>query len=82
MRLLRALTRSEDDVAKQIKCPQCGGEIERVRQSEFSALNADQFDSVKAGDWFCVNCPSNNRGQMPLCYWWERELPDAIEYVI
>lgn len=67
---------------KQQVCPQCGGPLERVRQSAGSALNSYQFDAVKAGDFYCKSCPTNERGQSPFCYWWERELPEAIDYSI
>lgn len=63
---------------KQQKCPQCGGPIVAVRQSPNSPLNSDQFDASKAGDYYCETCPSNDRGQKPLCYWRERELPDVV----
>lgn len=69
-------------MAKQHKCPKCGGPIERVVQSQNSMLNSYQFDAVKAGDWFCSACQSNDRGHKSLCYWWEHELPDANEYHI
>jgi hypothetical protein len=69
-------------MTKQLKCPACSGEIKRVRPSPGSSLNRDQFDSIKAGDYFCPTCPSNDRGKQPLCYWWTRELPDVMEYMI
>lgn len=59
-------------------CPQCGRELERVRQSENSPLNRDQFDAVKAGDWYCLACPSNDRGNLPYSYFWDYEL-EAFE---
>lgn len=63
-------------------CPQCRNPLERVRQSDYSALNRDQFDSVKAGDYYCSTCRDNSRGQSALCYWWDHELRDAIDYSI
>jgi hypothetical protein len=42
-------------------------------------LNDDQFDAVRAGDWYCVKCPSNNRGNTPFRYWWDSELTQARE---
>lgn len=60
------------------KCPQCGGPLERVRDTS-GTLNRDQFDSVKAGDFFCGACPSNGRGKAELCYWWESELVSQDE---
>lgn len=63
-------------------CPLCGGRLERVEQSPHSMLNKHQFDAVKAGDWYCRVCPSNDRGQKPLCYWWDSELPEPHDYQI
>ena len=59
------------------RCPSCGKKLERVRQSANSVLNADQFDAVRAGDWFCQTCPSNGRGWSNVKYWWDRELMEA-----
>jgi uncharacterized protein with PIN domain len=75
-------TKGACDVAKQTKCPRCGGKLEPVRQSPNSPLNRYQFDAAKAGDYYCDACPDNGRGHKPLCYWWESELPDAEEYAI
>lgn len=55
-------------------CPQCGRQIHLVKRSPDSPLNQDQFDAVKAGDYYCDHCPSNDRGHKPYCYWWESEL--------
>lgn len=59
-----------------MKCPQCGGTLQRVPGSNW--LNSDQYAAVKAGDWFCETCPDNGRGQSGLCYWWDSEI-DAHE---
>lgn len=67
---------------RQKICPQCGGKLEEVRQSRGSPLNKDQFDAVKAGDFFCQKCPSNDRGNSPNCYWWVHELPAVHDYQI
>jgi len=67
---------------KQQKCPQCGSPLQPVLQSPNSPLNRDQFDAVKAGDYYCETCPDNDRGKKLLCYWWERELPDVIDFQI
>ncbi len=56
------------------KCPDCGKPLEKVRQSATSPLNAEQFDAMKAGDFFCDACPSNERGNAQLRYFWKREL--------
>lgn len=55
-----------------IRCPKCKSVLKRVRNE--SLLNAEQFDSVKAGDWYCETCPDNGRGKSKLCYWWNAEL--------
>jgi len=56
-------------------CPQCGSPLEQVCQSVNSMLNAEQFESVKAGDYYCPTCPDNDRGKDKKCYWWIKELP-------
>lgn len=53
-------------------CPTCGTKLERVPDSKW--LNPDQYNSIKAGDWFCTVCPDNNRGHTCYCYWWAREI--------
>jgi hypothetical protein len=65
-------------------CPQCAKQVDRVVQVPDSWMNADQFDFLKAGDYYCEMCPSNNRGYGPLCYWWDREVVNAedVEAVI
>lgn len=45
------------------RCPICGETLIEVRQSEPKMLNSEQFDSVKAGDYYC----SKDR-----VYWWSR----------
>jgi hypothetical protein len=37
------------------KCPRCNRELERVKQTS-GMLNDDQFDAVKAGDYFTPDC--------------------------
>jgi hypothetical protein len=54
-------------------CPKCGNPLEKVRQSSNSPLNEEQFDSVRAGDWFC-KCHSNERGNKPWAYFWDSEV--------
>jgi len=56
-------------------CPDCGKPLEPVRQSPGSPLNVDQFDAVKAGDFFCSTCPGNGRGNSNFRYFWKSELP-------
>lgn len=55
-------------------CPQCNSVLVKVERQPDSMYNQDQFDSQKAGDYYCKICKGNGRGRLPtLCYWWERE---------
>lgn len=54
-------------------CPACGEPLQKVRNTG-GWMNDDQFDAVKAGDWFC-ECHNNGRGNTPLAYYWDREVP-------
>ncbi len=56
------------------RCPDCGRVLQRVRRPSGSMLNDDQFDAVRAGDWFCASCPSNGRSNTSNRYFWDREL--------
>ena len=56
------------------KCLQCGQELRRVMQSADSPLNQDQFDSVKAGDWYCDHCIGGEAKETRHKYWWNSEL--------
>jgi hypothetical protein len=61
-------------------CPDCGTLLKAVRQSESSPLNREQFDAVKAGDFYCDTCPSNDRGNQPFRYFWKTELLDQCQH--
>lgn len=69
-----------------MRCPNCDRKlIEVPRHSR--TLNDDQYNSIKAGDWWCETCPDNNRGTAGFCYWWDHEIEahnkrqcDAITY--
>ncbi len=56
------------------KCPECGKQLQKVRYSSDSMLNRDQFDSIRAGDYYCME-HTNGRGNQPYAYYWESELP-------
>jgi len=72
----RVVRKSERiDKEKTFVCPQCVGPLVEVVQSSNSMLNAEQFESQKAGDYYCPTCPDNDRGKDNKCYWWLRELP-------
>lgn len=57
-------------------CPGCGGTLRSVTQDAGSPLNADQFDAVRAGDWWCEKCPPSptQEGRTNVRYWWNRDL--------
>lgn len=54
-------------------CPQCGGRLEAVTYPSDSMLNRDQFDSVRAGDWYCTNC-KGIEARSGYKYWWNSDL--------
>ncbi|GMW02629.1 MAG: hypothetical protein AMXMBFR84_37650 [Candidatus Hydrogenedentota bacterium] len=54
-------------------CPQCDQPVKRVSRSPNSYMTEEQFDAVKAGDWFCDNC-SGDRGQTGYAYFWQSEI--------
>lgn len=55
------------------KCPECERELQRVRRPSGSMLNEDQFDAVRAGDWFCTY-HTNGRGNTAYAYYWDSEV--------
>ena len=55
-------------------CPACGNALRLVKQSENSPLNEYQFDSVKAGDYYCEKCTGDQAQGSTFRYWWTREL--------
>lgn len=55
-------------------CLQCGVELRKVTPSPGSPLNQDQFDSIKAGDWYCADCKGDEAKGTAYKYWWNREL--------
>ncbi len=57
-----------------MKCPDCDNELEEIVLPLNSMLNEDQFESVKAGDFVCYNCPPNGRSKSPYKYFWKSEL--------
>ena len=77
--MMPVLSQHPDPVAeKRDRCPQCRGTVMLVTQGEYAWMNRDQFDAVKAGDYYCESCPPNDRAENGKhCYWWERELVAA-----
>ncbi len=59
-------------------CPQCGKELKQVFLNSLF-LNEDQLQAMRAGDFYCEHCPSNDRGRKPLCYWWAHEIQATKE---
>lgn len=59
-------------------CPDCGKQLQPVCQSNGSYLNSDQFDAVKAGDWYCEYCPGD-RGKTGYRYFWNYEIVEMLE---
>ena len=56
-----------------VRCPRCAKPLEHVTYPRGSMLNEDQWDAVRAGDWWCETCPSNGRGKAGA-YFWNREI--------
>lgn len=54
-------------------CPQCKGSLKKVTYPSDSVLNRDQFDSVRAGDWYCTNC-KGTEASSGYKYWWHGDL--------
>lgn len=54
-------------------CPLCGGQLEKVRYPSDSYMNEDQFNSVKAGDWYCSKCKSD-KASSGYAYFWDSEV--------
>ena len=55
------------------KCPRCNFTLTEVRQSSSSLLNEYQWDAIKAGDYYCINCKPTEEG-MKYKYFWKIEL--------
>lgn len=59
-------------------CPNCQKELFEVRQSPHSMLNAEQFDSQKAGDFYCASCKSD-KCQTGYLYFWTKDLRNKAD---
>jgi len=55
-------------------CPDCGGELHRVKYDPRTTLNRDQFDSQKAGDYWCESCRGSRAQKNDYRYFWKHEL--------
>ncbi len=60
---------------RHYRCPQCGGDISSVPRSAY--LNSEQWDSVKAGDFYCKKCKSDQCAT-GFKYWNSEELPEEV----
>lgn len=54
-------------------CPTCRGPLEAVRYEQGSMINREQFDSIRAGDWYCTACPGTE-AKSGYKYWWDKDL--------
>ena len=63
---------------KEYDCPKCGGKLNLVTQSSKSPLNEEQFDSIKAGDYYCDKCEGDRGKKTRHRYYWKRELEIAV----
>lgn len=61
------------------KCPNCSAYLKKVRYDPNSMLNADQFDAVKRGDWFCEKCADSGETYR---YFWESDLALAAAWAL
>jgi hypothetical protein len=59
-------------------CPKCGRELKAVTYPADSYLNRDQWDSERAGDWYCDNCPSEV-ARSGFSYFWEFDFKKELE---
>jgi hypothetical protein len=57
------------------KCPNCGTRLEAVRYPANCVLNADQWSSIRAGDYYCPICPGT-RGNSGKRYYWAQEVQE------
>jgi hypothetical protein len=54
------------------RCPDCKRALQEVRYPG-GYLNEDQWSSIRAGDWFCEDCPA--RPGQHYRYFWRRDFP-------
>lgn len=57
------------------KCPECDKILKPVVQRIGSWMNEEQFDAVKAGDYYCQDC-KGDRGNTGFRYYWKIELDE------
>ena len=61
-----------------MNCPDCNRELLKVHKPFDSCLNEEQFQSVRAGDWYCPIC-KGSRGKTSCRYFWDRELKEITK---
>jgi len=54
-------------------CPECSNPLEKVIYPAYKMLNEYQWDSIKAGDYFCIHCKSD-AAKSGYKYFWERDI--------
>lgn len=59
------------------KCPQCGGHLEEVT-NRGGMLNDEQFDSMRAGDYYCSHCVGTE-AKSGYKYWWKSFLDMRVQ---
>lgn len=62
-----------DVTDKTPHCPDCGNILHAVTYPSGSYLNRDQWESQRAGDWYC-NCCTSNVARTGFRYFWNSEL--------
>ena len=65
--------RVEPTQASRPTCPQCQGPLSKVTYPPGSMLNREQFDSQRAGDFYCTTCPGDE-AYTGHKYWWKSDL--------
>jgi hypothetical protein len=63
---------SPSETPEKPTCPDCARPLQKVRY-EGGYLNEDQFDSIRAGDWFCEKCPKLDPPKR-YRYFWNRDI--------
>jgi hypothetical protein len=63
------------------KCPKCLGPLKRVFRPSNSVLNEYQFNSIRVGDYYCIECKhkDSNYGGTGYLYFWEKELEQKYD---
>jgi ssDNA-binding Zn-finger/Zn-ribbon topoisomerase 1 len=56
-----------------LKCPECGNELQKWMPKSWSYFNSEQQASERAGDYYCTEC-KGKRGKTGYRYYWEHEL--------